>query len=239
VSDRILRSALSALLLVGTLAGCKEQISGNLGCPELCTDESVAVRDTILMGSIVVDSTFLGFPRPGDDRDITMWNNKDTADVRIVARFDSLPVNYQIIGASSDSVIRRVDSASLIFTVDTLRQKATLPITIDAYDVDTTAVDSATSALFPLFRPRPADWLADIHRRRFQGGHAHPRARQRGAVRQGQGHPATARRPARARPGSGAPPRGRELVRPAHSHASGGGHLDQAGHGVPALQVAG
>jgi len=107
VSDRILRSALSALLLIGSLAGCKEQISGNLGCPELCTDESVAVRDTILLGSIVVDSTFLGFPRPGEDRDITMWNNKDTADVRIVARFDSLPVNYQVIGASSDSVIRR------------------------------------------------------------------------------------------------------------------------------------
>jgi len=144
---------LSALLLVGTLAGCKEQISGNLGCPELCTDESAEVRDTVLVGSIVIDSTLIGFPRPGEDRDITMWNNVDTADVRIIARFDSLPINYQVIGASSDSLIRRVDSAALIFTVDTLRQKATLPITVDAYDVDTTAADSVTSALFPLFRP--------------------------------------------------------------------------------------
>src|SRR6185369_2609228 len=63
------------------------------------------------------------------------------------------PTNYQIIGASSDSLIRRVDSASLIFTIDTLLQKPTLPITIDAFDVDTTAADSLTGALVPLFRP--------------------------------------------------------------------------------------
>jgi hypothetical protein len=153
VSDRILRSAFGALLLIGALASCREQISSSVGCPELCTDESAAVRDTILLGAVVVDSTFLGYPRLGEDRDISLWNNTDTADVRLIARFDSLPTNYQIIGASSDSLIRRVDSASLIFTIDTLLQKPTLPITIDAFDVDTTAADSLTGALVPLFRP--------------------------------------------------------------------------------------
>jgi hypothetical protein len=143
---------LSALLLVGTLVSCKEQVTGSLGCPELCTDESAAVRDTILLGSVVIDTTFNGFPRLGEDRDVSLWNNLDTADVRLVARYDSLPLNYQIVGASSDSLIRRVDSAALIFTVDTILQKATLPITIDAYDVDTTAADSLTGALLPLFR---------------------------------------------------------------------------------------
>jgi hypothetical protein len=152
VSDRILRSALSALLLVGTLVSCKEQVTGSLGCPELCTDESATVRDTILLGALVIDTTFDGFPRIGEDRDISLWNTRDTADVRLVARFDSLPVSYLIVGASSDSLIRRVDSASLIFTVDTILQKATLPLTIDAYDVDTTAADSLTGALVPLFR---------------------------------------------------------------------------------------
>ncbi len=153
MSDRIFRSAFGALLLIGTLVSCKEQVTGTIGCPELCTDESAAVRDTILTGAIVIDTTFLGFPRLGEDRDVSLWNNVDTADVRLVARFDSLPINYQIVGASSDSLIRRVDSASLIFTVDTVIQKATLPITIDAYDVDTTAADSSTAALIPLFRP--------------------------------------------------------------------------------------
>jgi hypothetical protein len=153
VSDRILRSAFGALLLIGTLVSCKEQVTGTLGCPELCTDESAAVRDTILTGAVVIDTTFLGFPRQGEDRDISLWNVVDTADVRLVARFDSLPINYQIVGASSDSLIRRVDSASLIFTVDTILQKATLPLTIDAYDVDTTSADSLTAALIPLFRP--------------------------------------------------------------------------------------
>ncbi|MEO8336475.1 MAG: hypothetical protein ABI664_15960 [bacterium] len=152
MSDRILRSALGALLLIGTLVSCKEQVTGSLGCPELCTDESAAVRDTVLLGAIVVDTTFNGFPRPGEDRDVSLWNNLDTADVRLVARFDSLPLNYQIVGASSDSLIRRVDSASLIFTVDTILQKGTFPLTIDAFDVDTTAADSLTSALVPLFR---------------------------------------------------------------------------------------
>ena len=152
MSDRILRSAFGALLLIGTLVSCKEQVTGTLGCPELCTDESASVRDTILTGSIVIDTTFLGFPRLGEDRDISLWNHVDTADVRLVARFDSLPLNYQIVGASSDSLIRRVDSASLIFTIDTLLQKPTLPITIDAYDVDTTSTDTLTNALIPLFR---------------------------------------------------------------------------------------
>ncbi len=152
MSDRILRSAFGALLLIGTLVSCKEQVTGSLGCPELCTDESAAVRDTILLGAVVVDTTFLGFPRLGEDRDISLWNNVDTADVRLVARFDSLPVRYQIVGAASDSLIRRVDSASLIFTIDTILQKATFPITIDAFDVDTTLADSLTKSLVPLFR---------------------------------------------------------------------------------------
>jgi hypothetical protein len=152
VSDRILRSALGALLLVGTLASCTEQVTGSLGCPALCTDENGILRDTTLLGSVVIDTTFLGFPRLGEDRDITLRNNVDTADVRLVARFDTLPTNYQIIGASSDSLIRRVDSASLIFVIDTLLAKPTLPFTIDAFDVDTTAADSLTSALVPLFR---------------------------------------------------------------------------------------
>ncbi len=151
MSDRILRGALGALLLIGTLAGCTEQVTGSLGCPDLCTDENGILRDTTLFGAIVIDTTFGGFPRLGEDRNVTLFNNLDTADVRLVTRFDSLPVKYTLAGA--DSLIRRVDSASLIFVIDTLAAKPTLPITIDAFDVDTTADDSLTKALVPLFRP--------------------------------------------------------------------------------------
>ena len=152
MSDRILRAALGAVLLIATLSSCSEQISGSLGCPQLCSDESAMLRDTILTGAVVVDSSFIGFPRLGEDRDITLLNQGDTADVRLVARFDSLPLNYQIIGASSDSLIRRVDSATFIFVVDTVATKPKAPITIEAFDVDTTARDTSRAALLPLFR---------------------------------------------------------------------------------------
>jgi hypothetical protein len=46
-----------------------------------------------------------------------------------------------------------VDSATMIFVVDTAFVRPTTAITIDAYDVDTTAADSNTDALVPLFRP--------------------------------------------------------------------------------------
>ena len=152
MSDRILRGALGALLFIGIFAGCSEQVTGSLGCPALCVDASAALRDTILTGAVVIDSTFVGFPRPGESRDITMLNQGDTADVRIGIHYDTLPATYQIIGASSDSLIRKVDSATMIFIIDTLLAKPTTPITIDAFDIDTTAKDTLTSTITPLYR---------------------------------------------------------------------------------------
>jgi hypothetical protein len=99
-----------------------------------------------------VDSTFVGFPRPGEHFDITMLNQPDTADVRIGIHYDSLPARYQIIGASSDSLIRKVDSATMIFVIDTFAVRPTSPITIDAFDIDTTATDTLTATLTKLYR---------------------------------------------------------------------------------------
>jgi hypothetical protein len=152
VSDRILRSAFAAFLLLGLAGACSEQVTGSLGCPALCTDQSAALRDTILTGSVVVDTSFYGFPRLGEDRDVTLINRGDTADVRLIARYDSLPRSYFLGTATADSTIRRVDSAQMIFVIDTLTAKSTAPITIDAFDVDTTANDTLNAALVPLFR---------------------------------------------------------------------------------------
>ncbi|MEP7000993.1 MAG: hypothetical protein ABI969_10985 [bacterium] len=153
MSDRIIRGALGGLLFIGVFAACTEQVTGSLGCPALCTDESALLRDTVLTGAVIIDSTFVGFPRPGESRDITMFNQTDTADVRIGIHYDTLPTRYQIPGAASDSLIRKVDSATMIFIVDTFALRPTTPITIDAFDIDTTATDTLTSTILPLFRP--------------------------------------------------------------------------------------
>ncbi|MBC7671578.1 MAG: hypothetical protein H7247_04085, partial [Polaromonas sp.] len=152
MSDRILRSAFAVLLFVGTFTACSEQVTGSLGCPTLCVDESAALRDTILTAAVVLDSTFIGFPRQGETRDFTLLALGDTADVRIGLHYDTLKTRYQITGAASDSLIRKVDSATLIFLIDTSVVKPVRPFTIDAFDIDTSATDTLTATIAPLYR---------------------------------------------------------------------------------------
>src|SRR5437762_2303607 len=101
------------------LAGCSENVTGSLGCPALCTDQSATLRDTVLVGAIVLDSTVTGFPLRGDSRELSLVARGDTADVRVITRFDSLPRTFIPPSAQPDSLIKRVDSASLIFRIDT------------------------------------------------------------------------------------------------------------------------
>ncbi len=151
MSDRILRGALGASLLF-MISACSEQVTSSLGCPELCTDQSATLRDTLLSGAVVLDSTFTGFPLLGATRDIALIARGDTADVRIIARFDTLPSTYLPAAPQPDSLIARVDSATLLFRVDTTFEKPTVQVTIDAFDVDTTAADTVPATLLPLFR---------------------------------------------------------------------------------------
>lgn len=151
MSERILRGALGAALLL-VLAACSEQVTGSIGCPALCADQSATLRDTTLTGAVVLDSTLVGYPQLGETRDITLVSQGDTADVRLVVRFDTLPNTYRPTGATVDSAITRVDSATLIFVVDTAFTKPRVPVTVDAFDVDTTASDTVTASLVPLFR---------------------------------------------------------------------------------------
>ena len=149
--ERIIRGALGALLLVGLVA-CTEEVTGSLGCPELCSDQSADLRDTTLTGTLTIDSTLTGFPQFGASRDFTLITQGDTADVRLVIRFDTLPNTFRHPNATVDSAITRIDSARIIFVVDTTIGRPKAPVTIEAFDVDTTAADSVRSALLPLFR---------------------------------------------------------------------------------------
>jgi hypothetical protein len=150
VSDRIFRGALGAALLLAT--ACSEQVTSSLGCPELCTDQSGTLRDTVLTGAIVFDTTLTGFPLRGETRELSLVARGDTADVRIVARFDTLPNRFLPTTPQPDSLIKRVDSATLIFRVDTTFAPPRIPLTIEAFDVDTTADDTLPQLLVPLFR---------------------------------------------------------------------------------------
>ena len=150
--DRNLRGAFGAALLLA-LGACSEQVTSSLGCPELCTDQSAVLRDTLLTGAVVIDTSFTGFPLIGVTRDLALVARGDTADVRIIARFDTLPSRFVPAAPQADSLISRVDSATLIFRVDTTFQKPSGSLTIDAFDVDTTAADTVPSTLLPLFRP--------------------------------------------------------------------------------------
>jgi hypothetical protein len=151
VSDRIIRGALGATLLLA-LGACSEQVTSSLGCPELCADESATLRDTVLLGSVVLDTTFMGFPLLGQSRDLALVARGDTADVRLVARFDTLPSTFLPPAPQPDSLIAFVDSAAFLFTVDTAFEKPKVPIVIEAFDVDTTANDTIPTTLLPLFR---------------------------------------------------------------------------------------
>jgi hypothetical protein len=149
--DRILRSALGALLLLGSVA-CTEEVTGSLGCPDLCGDQSATLRDTTLVGVVTIDSVLTGYPQFGSSRDFTLFAQGDTADVRLVIRFDTLPNTFRHPNASADSAITRLDSARIFVVVDTTIGRPKAPVTIDMFDVDTTAADSLTGALVPLFR---------------------------------------------------------------------------------------
>jgi len=150
--ERIFRGALGALLLFGS-ASCTEELTASLGCPELCGDQSATLRDTTLVGIVVIDSTLTGYPKFGTTRDFTMLAQGDTADVRLVIRFDTLPNTFRHPNALVDSAVTRVDSARIFLVIDTTIGRPTAPVTVDMFDVDTTAADSLITALVPLFRP--------------------------------------------------------------------------------------
>lgn len=131
---------------------CTEELTGSLGCPDLCANQSATLRDTTLTGTVTQDSTLTGYPLFGATRDFTMLAQGDTADVRLVMRFDTLPNTFRHPNASVDSAVTRVDSARIVFVVDTSIGRPKAPVTIEAFDVDTTADDSLYAALLPLFR---------------------------------------------------------------------------------------
>ena len=137
--------------VVGTLVACSEELDGGAGCPSLCPEQNIVSNDTLLETFIAVDSTVSGYPAIGSESFLLVATRGDTLDARAVMRFDTLTQRFTRGGV--DSAIYVLDSSAVLLQLDTTGTKATQPVTVELYDVDTVAVDTSTAAVLALFRP--------------------------------------------------------------------------------------
>ena len=148
-------SLLPRLLLIAALffsiSSCSENLDSSGACPLLCPPVGGDVQNTTI-DAIVVDTTVQSLSGLGTEPVLLLANRGDTLDTRVVVRFDSLPQTFLPAGDTTQAILR-VDSAYLALMIDTLSIKGEAPVTIEAYDVDTTANDTSTAAVLALFRP--------------------------------------------------------------------------------------
>ena len=142
--------AIVIALVAAVAAGCSEKLEGGAACPSLCPEQEIQVRDTILE-PISLDTTLAGYPTLGVEPRLLLAARGDTLDVRAVVRFDTLPPTFT--RGAVDSAIYAVDSAYIALRFDNTGKKATAPVTIEAYDVDTPAPDTSLVSVLGLFTP--------------------------------------------------------------------------------------
>ncbi|MEX2111397.1 MAG: hypothetical protein WD802_12385 [Gemmatimonadaceae bacterium] len=97
------------------------------------------------------DTTVQALSGLGAEQGLLLAARGDTLDARVIVRFDSLPATF-VEGTDPAKPITFVDSATLRLLLDTLSIKGDFPLTIEAYDVDTTANDTSSAAVLALFR---------------------------------------------------------------------------------------
>ena len=140
----------TAALLVSILS-CSENLDSSGTCPVLCPQIGGNVQN-ITIDAVVIDTTVPALSGLGTEPGLLLAFRGDTLDTRVIVRFDSLPATFIPVGDTARP-ITSVDSAYVQFILDTLSIKGTDPVTIEAYDVDTTANDTSTAAVLALFRP--------------------------------------------------------------------------------------
>ncbi|HJQ54174.1 MAG TPA: hypothetical protein VJ825_10050 [Gemmatimonadaceae bacterium] len=151
-----LSSILPRLLAVAALfffmSSCSENLDSSGVCGVLCPPIGGDVKTITLDAAVEVDTSVNAFSGLGTDPTLLLAKRGDTLDTRVIIRFDSLPQTFIPAGDTAHP-ITSVDSAYIQFIVDTTSIKGTNPVTIEAYDVDTTANDTSTAAILALFRP--------------------------------------------------------------------------------------
>ena len=151
-----LSSLLPRLLAIAALfvsiSSCSEKLDSSGACPVLCPPIGGDVQN-LTLDAVVLDTTVQAFSGLGAEPTLLLAARGDTLDTRVVIRFDSLPTTFVAAGDTTHRPISSVDSAYLQLRLDTLSIKGANPVTIEAYDVDTTANDTSTTAIVALFRP--------------------------------------------------------------------------------------
>jgi hypothetical protein len=153
---------LAAVSVVVAIGACSEEFTGGAACPSLCPESGFEIVNDTLDAVVTLDSTLRGYPLPGDEGLLTLlqrFGNGDTAITAGVVRFDFIPTTLPV--GTDSTPVTKVDSAVLRLTVasgtdDSLSRRDTLkrvPVTIEVYDVDTTASDFDTAAVRARFRP--------------------------------------------------------------------------------------
>jgi hypothetical protein len=142
----------AAIGTVVTIAACADNTDAGRSCPLLCPEQAISLKDTTIDAAVVTDTTIAGLPPIGSEAYLMLSSHGDTVDSRAIIRFDTLPTTYT--KSSIDSTIVHIDTATLLTPIKPdSAHRAKGPVTIEAYDVDTTATDTVASILGSLFRP--------------------------------------------------------------------------------------
>lgn len=149
--SRLVVGLVATVAIVG-IAACSEKPEAGRACPLLCPQTAITLADTTIEAAIVNDTTVPGLPFIGTEPLGMLSFHGDTLDTRVIVRFDTLPQSYTKSGV--DSTIVHIDTAMLVVPIvppdSTHLPKA--PLTIEVYNVDTTATDTVSSILTSLFR---------------------------------------------------------------------------------------
>jgi hypothetical protein len=146
----LLRSLATAVLFV-SFASCSENLDSSGVCSVLCPPVGGDVQN-ITIDAVLIDTTVQSLSGLGTESGLFLASRGDTLDTRVIIRYDSLPLTFK---PTTDTArpITTVDSAFILLHIDTLSIKGNSPLTIEAYDVDTTASDTSTAGVLALFRP--------------------------------------------------------------------------------------
>lgn len=147
------RLKLAGLVILTALsAACTEKLDNGAGCPLLCPDQGGQI-ETVIIDAVTLDSTVSALEGQGTETSLLLATRGDTIDSRAIFRFDSIPDRYRKPGPDTTTFeVTTVDSVFLRMRVDTIGAKLSGPLTLDLYDVNSTAPDSAVAAIAALFR---------------------------------------------------------------------------------------
>lgn len=130
---------------------CAENLDSSPVCDVLCPPMGGDIQN-VTIDAVVIDTTVQSISSLGSEPGLLLANRGDTLDTRVILRFDTLPDKFVPQGDTLQ-LIKTVDSAYIQLRLDTLSIKGAGQVTIEAYDVDTTAEDTSTAAVLALFRP--------------------------------------------------------------------------------------